>query len=70
MGQAEEWNRMDLVGFCPQDLRMTAGGDMFLYQPLFFCLKIGIFHVWGTLRSSKDEGGSLYDIRRNESRGC
>ena len=49
---------------------MTAGGDMFLYQPLFFCIKIGILHVWGTLRSSKDEGGSLYDIRRNESCGC
>ena len=32
----EERNRMDLVGFCPQDLRMTAGGDMFLCQPFFY----------------------------------
>ncbi len=27
LGQTEEWYRMDLVGFCPEDLRMTAGGD-------------------------------------------
>ena len=25
--KTEERNRMDLVGFRPQDLRMTAGGD-------------------------------------------
>ncbi len=27
MGQTEELYRMDLVGFRPEDLRMTAGGD-------------------------------------------
>lgn len=27
LGKAEERNRMDLVGFRPEDLRMTAGGD-------------------------------------------
>ena len=39
MGQAEERNRLDLVGFCPQDLVMTAGGDRFSAGRLFFLLK-------------------------------
>ena len=37
MGKIEEWNRMDFIGFRPQDLKMTAGGDMFSAGRLFFC---------------------------------
>ena len=39
MGQAEERNWMDLVGFHPQDLSMTAGGDVFLCRPSFLFQK-------------------------------
>ena len=42
MGQAEERNRLDLVGFRPQDLRMTAGGDGVLCWSSFLFRKLNL----------------------------
>ena len=39
MGQAEERNRLDIVGFREGGLRVTGGGDVLLCWASFFCAK-------------------------------
>ena len=65
MGQIEERNRMDIIGFLPQDLRMTAGGDVFLCWPLFFLFSldniIEVAKIYISIRY-KYKRGKLYDF--------